>query len=149
MNNSSQLTLNSLNSLNLTIELRSQLKLTLRRIVASVRGQKLAHKKLPDATVKHGKLKTDRKSRHQAVLVEDLAALENLNEDIIVGQLQKRFLLGQIYTYIGDILIAVNPFKTLDLYGEQHSQMYRDRPKSENPPHIYGNLSPLCSCPSI
>ena len=113
-----------------------QLKHTLKHIVAKVR-QKAYTKKAPDPTSKHGKLKTDRKSRHQAMLVEDLATLENLNEGIIVDQLNKRFNLGQIYTYIGDILIAVNPFKSLDLYGEQHSIMYRNRSKSENPPHIY------------
>lgn len=31
-------------------------------------------------------------------------------------QLQQRYELNQIYTYIGDILVAVNPFANLGMY---------------------------------
>lgn len=82
-------------------------------------------------------MKTDRKSKHEAILVEDLATLENLSESVIVDQLQKRFNLGFIYTYIGDILIALNPFKNLGIYGEDHAMLYRNKSKSENPPHVF------------
>jgi len=51
--------------------------------------------------------------------MDDLAALDNLSEDTIVQQLQKRFDQRQIYTYIGDILVAVNPFADLGLYTEK------------------------------
>jgi myosin heavy subunit len=37
-------------------------------------------------------------------------------QDGIVEQLQCRFQQNQIYTYIGDILVAVNPFIDLGLY---------------------------------
>lgn len=37
-------------------------------------------------------------------------------QDGIVQQLQCRFQQNQIYTYIGDILVAVNPFIDLGLY---------------------------------
>lgn len=37
-------------------------------------------------------------------------------QDGIVEQLQRRFEQNQIYTYIGDILVAVNPFIDLGLY---------------------------------
>lgn len=45
----------------------------------------------PPETSKHGQLKTDRKTRHKPVLVEDLAVLEDLNEGIVVDALSKRF----------------------------------------------------------
>lgn len=70
----------------------------------------------PEVTTKHGKLKTDRKSRPEKMYMDDLAALDMLSEDGIVDQLQHRYEQGQIYTYIGDILVAVNPFTNLGLY---------------------------------
>ena len=48
--------------------------------------------------------------------MDDLAALDMLSEDGIVDQLQHRYEQAQIYTYIGDILVAVNPFTSLGLY---------------------------------
>jgi len=39
----------------------------------------------------------------------------------IVEQLQCRFQQNQIYTYIGDILLAVNPFIDLGLYTDMVS----------------------------
>lgn len=47
---------------------------------------------------------------------DDLATLEVLTEDAIVEQLQKRYAQNQIYTYIGDILVAVNPFTDVGIY---------------------------------
>lgn len=52
-------------------------------------------------------------------------------------QLQRRFEQGQIYTYIGDILLAVNPFTSLGLYSEHEQARYRGRARSDNPPHIF------------
>ena len=53
------------------------------------------------------------------MFVDDLASLERLTEEVIVTQLQQRYRAGQIYTYIGDILIAVNPFSDVNIYGEK------------------------------
>lgn len=78
-------------------------------------------KRVPEVTTKHGKLKTDRKCKPQPILFDDLAALDSLSEQIITDQLQKRYQLGQIYTYIGDILLAINPFKRLNIYEESVS----------------------------
>lgn len=100
--------------------------------------QKLGYgKRLPEVTTKHGQLKTDRKSRPQPILVDDLSALETLTEDVIVDQLYQRYIRSQIYTYIGDILLAMNPFEKLPIYTEVISQRYRNRAKLDNPPHIF------------
>lgn len=37
--------------------------------------------------------------------VDDLAALDILTEDKIVEQLQKRYEMQHIYTYIGEVLL--------------------------------------------
>ena len=75
--------------------------------------------------------------RHSPYTVDDLASLENFDEDSIVTQLFNRFMQGQIYTYIGDILLAVNPFTNLGIYNEEWSKKYQNSLKNENPPHIF------------
>jgi len=41
----------------------------------------------------------------------DLCQLPDLNEQTLLENLRARFLANHIYTYVGSILIAVNPFK--------------------------------------
>ncbi|XP_062983926.1 myosin-IIIa [Elgaria multicarinata webbii] len=69
--------------------------------------------------------------------VDDLATLEALDENTVTEQLQKSYARDQIYTYVGDILIAVNPFRNLDLYATQHSKLYIGAKRTANPPHIF------------
>nr|XP_008110604.1 PREDICTED: myosin-IIIa [Anolis carolinensis] len=69
--------------------------------------------------------------------VDDLATLEVLDENTVTEQLQKSYARDQIYTYVGDILIAVNPFRNLDLYATQHSRLYIGAKRTANPPHIF------------
>jgi myosin III len=90
-----------------------------------------------EATTKYGKLKSDRKSKPQKMYMDDLATLDTLSEENIVEQLQKRYESNQIYTYIGDILVAINPFTHLGLYTSQHQRRYIGQARSENPPHIF------------
>lgn len=42
-----------------------------------------------------------------------------VKQNTVTEQLQKSYTRDQIYTYVGDILIAVNPFRNLDLYTTQ------------------------------
>lgn len=76
-----------------------------------------------DATTKRGKLKSHRKARPEKMYMDDLAALDELTEDAIVDQLLTRYNRNQIYTYIGDILVAVNPFADLGIYGLEVSKV--------------------------
>ncbi|KAK7063234.1 Myosin-IIIa, partial [Halocaridina rubra] len=94
-------------------------------------------KKEPETTIKGGALKADRKTKRTPIWMDDLACLEKLSEDIIVDHLGRRYRTNQIYTYMGDILIAVNPFKELGVYGDKESRQHRGMVKSENPPHIF------------
>ncbi|KAL5006119.1 hypothetical protein ScPMuIL_017277 [Solemya velum] len=91
----------------------------------------------PEVTSKRGRLKSKRKSQKAVNTVDDLATLENLDEETIVSQLLSRFKTETIYTYIGDILLAVNPFAPLTIYGNEYSKMYMNAAKDENPPHIF------------
>lgn len=74
----------------------------------------------PYVTSKHGKLKSKRKSKaYSPQTVDDLASLEIFDDETIVNQLYNRFMQNQIYTYIGDILLSVNPFSELNIYNEK------------------------------
>nr|XP_056717041.1 myosin-IIIb [Euleptes europaea] len=70
---------------------------------------------------------------------DDLVNLEVLDEDTIIHQLQKRYADLQIYTYVGDILIALNPFQNLSIYSPQFSKLYHGVKRSTNPPHIFAS----------
>ncbi|XP_028966557.1 myosin-IIIb [Galendromus occidentalis] len=94
-------------------------------------------KRPPEITTKHGQLKTDRKSKPEPILVDDLALMEVLSEDTILEQLSRRYKQGQIYTYIGDILLALNPFQHLSIYSADVSARYRNKSRADNPPHIF------------
>ncbi|ODN02300.1 Myosin-IIIa [Orchesella cincta] len=94
-------------------------------------------KREPEVTTKHGKLKTDRKSKLQTMFVDDLVALASLDEETILDQLFHRFQQKQPYTYIGDILIAVNPYEDLGIYNEFYQFKYRAANTADIAPHIY------------
>uniref|UniRef100_A0A6Q2XTL9 Myosin IIIA n=1 Tax=Esox lucius TaxID=8010 RepID=A0A6Q2XTL9_ESOLU len=69
--------------------------------------------------------------------VDDLATLEVLDEVMDSILLQRRYSKDQIYTYVGDILIAVNPFHKMELYGPQYTKMYIGAKRTAYPPHIF------------
>ncbi|KAJ8278097.1 hypothetical protein GJAV_G00083790 [Gymnothorax javanicus] len=69
--------------------------------------------------------------------VDDLATLEVLEENTVTDHLQKRYSKEQIYTYVGDILIAVNPFHPVDLYSPEFTKMYIGAKRTANAPHIF------------
>lgn len=68
----------------------------------------------------------------------DSVLLEPLTEDSFVGNLQQRFKRDHIYTYIGNVLISVNPYKKLALYSADLVEAYVKRGPFQLPPHIYG-----------
>ena len=47
------------------------------------------------------------------------------------------FALLQIYTYIGEVLVSVNPYKNFDIYNDEYVEEYRGRELQERPPHIF------------
>ena len=48
--------------------------------------------------------------------IDNLIKLPNLNEPSILNAIWLRYNREQIYTFTGPILIAVNPFKNIDVY---------------------------------
>ncbi|KAG9489445.1 unconventional myosin-Ie [Eleutherodactylus coqui] len=69
--------------------------------------------------------------------VDDMVLLSKISEDSIVENLKKRYMDDFIFTYIGPVLISVNPFKQMPYFGEKEVEMYQGAAQYENPPHIY------------
>ncbi|KAK8562599.1 hypothetical protein V6N12_010673 [Hibiscus sabdariffa] len=67
--------------------------------------------------------------------VDDLMQLSYLNEPSVLYNLQYRYNQDMIYTKAGPVLVAVNPFKEVPLYGNDYIQAYKN--KSIVSPHVY------------
>lgn len=73
-----------------------------------------------------------------AVDTDDLAELEDLTDDVLQQCLFERYKADKIYTYVGNILIATNPFQWLTLYTSEISNNYTNlHNKTDHPPHLY------------
>ncbi|XP_039883714.1 unconventional myosin-Ib isoform X5 [Simochromis diagramma] len=69
--------------------------------------------------------------------VGDMVLLEPLSEDSFLGNLKKRFDHSEIYTYIGSVVISMNPYRSLPIYTPEKVEEYRNRNFYELSPHIY------------
>ena len=85
--------------------------------------------KIKKATYDSGKKKE--------VGVSDLTLLSKISDDAINQNLKKRFENGTIYTYIGHVLISVNPFRDLGIYTKAILDSYKGKNRLEVPPHVF------------
>uniref|UniRef100_A0A8C8E2L2 Myosin IXA n=1 Tax=Oryzias sinensis TaxID=183150 RepID=A0A8C8E2L2_9TELE len=67
----------------------------------------------------------------------DLCCLPELNERSLLDNLRSRFYQEKIYTYVGSILIGINPFKFLPIYNPKFVKMYDNHTLGDLEPHIY------------
>ncbi|MCJ1435878.1 class II myosin [Xylographa pallens] len=76
-------------------------------------------------------------SKKKEVGVSDLTLLSKISNEAINDNLKKRFENAEIYTYIGHVLVSVNPFRDLGIYTDQVLKSYRDKNRLEVPPHVF------------
>ncbi|KAL0821045.1 hypothetical protein ABMA28_005681, partial [Loxostege sticticalis] len=77
----------------------------------------------------------------------DLCQLPELNEQTLLDNLRARFAAGYIYTYVGSILIALNPFKFYPIYNPKYVKLYQNkRIGSSLPPHIFAVADAAYHC---
>ncbi|XP_043257794.1 unconventional myosin-IXAa-like isoform X1 [Colletes gigas] len=77
----------------------------------------------------------------------DLCQLPDLNEQTLLDNLRARFLAGNIYTYVGSILIALNPFKFYPIYNPKYVKLYQNRRLGPDiPPHIFAIADAAYHC---
>lgn len=71
----------------------------------------------PESIVRKGYLKTHQTQLPERMHQEDLAALEQLTEDHVLDELQERLRQGSFHTFVGDVLLILNPNEEQDIYG--------------------------------
>ncbi|XP_062613392.1 unconventional myosin-Va-like isoform X4 [Saccostrea cucullata] len=78
--------------------------------------------------------------RNPEILIgeNDLTSLSYLNEPEVLYNLKVRFLESNcIYTYCGIVLVAINPYEQLPIYGNELIQMYSGQDMGTMDPHIF------------
>ncbi|KAH0838079.1 P-loop containing nucleoside triphosphate hydrolase protein [Lanmaoa asiatica] len=76
--------------------------------------------------------------KKKQVGVSDMTLLTTISNESINDNLQKRWTNGEIYTYIGGVLVSVNPFRDLGIYTDETLHKYKGKNRLEVPPHVFG-----------
>ena len=63
--------------------------------------------------------------------------LSDLNEASLLWNLRLRYDSNLIYTYVGSILVAVNPYRMFDIYGLDTVAQYENQVLGTLPPHLF------------
>ncbi|XP_067340978.1 unconventional myosin-Ih isoform X3 [Channa argus] len=70
--------------------------------------------------------------------IQDFVLLDAYtSESAFLDNLRKRFHENLIYTYIGTLLVSVNPYREFDIYSKKQMDTYMGVNFFELPPHIY------------
>ncbi|XP_061883626.1 unconventional myosin-If [Entelurus aequoreus] len=57
--------------------------------------------------------------------VDDMVLLSKITEEAIVENLKKRYMDDYIFTYIGSVLISINPFKQMPYFTDREIELYQ------------------------
>ena len=67
----------------------------------------------------------------------DFVLLDELTIDAFMENLKKRYDNEKIYTYIGEVVVSVNPYSSLNIYNQSTIEDYKGKEMYERPPHIF------------
>ncbi|KAM4524857.1 unconventional myosin-Id isoform 1-T1 [Odontesthes bonariensis] len=67
----------------------------------------------------------------------DFVLLDNVSTEEFMANLKLRFEKGRIYTYIGEVVVSVNPYRAMNIYGRDTVEQYKGRELYERPPHLF------------
>ena len=66
-----------------------------------------------------------------------MITLADLNEASVLWNLRIRYDNHNIYSYIGNLLVAVNPWRMFDIYGLDNVNKYDEQILGTLPPHLF------------
>ena len=70
--------------------------------------------------------------------VDDNCGLMYLNEATLLYNIKVRYIKEKIYTYVANILIAINPYDDIkNLYASKTIKAYQGRSLGTMPPHVF------------
>uniref|UniRef100_A0A3Q3LLC3 Myosin XVIIIAa n=1 Tax=Labrus bergylta TaxID=56723 RepID=A0A3Q3LLC3_9LABR len=69
--------------------------------------------------------------------VEDLAALQYLNESSVMHSLRQRYGGNLVHTHSGPNMVVINPISAPSMYSEKVMQMFKGCKREDAAPHIY------------
>ncbi|KAG1662253.1 Myosin-IA [Nymphon striatum] len=69
--------------------------------------------------------------------IGDFVLLHHITTDSLINNLRERYEGGKIYTYIGEVCVSVNPYRTVSIYDNHNVNTYKGREIFERPPHIF------------
>ena len=72
---------------------------------------------------------------------DDLLSLPNLDEANILHSLRVRYWKGRVYSYSGKILLAVNPWCKVDIYGDVYLASFLSGKTQGADPHIFATAA--------
>lgn len=92
--------------------------------------------------MKHQKRTCSFNDIHQAgkhdMEFDDNCEMMFLNEGTLLNNIKRRYYKNKIYSYVANILIAVNPYKEIsDLYSSKSIKSYQGKSIGEMPPHVF------------
>nr|AAQ11360.1 myosin 1d [Xenopus laevis] len=67
----------------------------------------------------------------------DFVLMDSVTLPEFMENLKLRFEKGRIYTFIGEVVVSVNPYKNLPIYGRDTIEQYKGRELYERPPHLF------------
>lgn len=70
--------------------------------------------------------------------IENMSELTHLNEPSVLYNLEMRYANDMIYTYSGLFLVAINPYRNINIYDSDHINFYHNYShKDDEKPHIF------------
>uniref|UniRef100_H2M9L2 Unconventional myosin-Id n=1 Tax=Oryzias latipes TaxID=8090 RepID=H2M9L2_ORYLA len=67
----------------------------------------------------------------------DFVLLDSVSMEDFMANLKLRFEKGRIYSYIGEVVVSVNPYRAMNIYGRDTIEQYKGRELYERPPHLF------------